>query len=376
MPTIYSTEHEVFRHSLRRFLDKELVKPYERFNTKDGVDEFWRKAGDAGLLGSCFAPEYGGAGGDFVFNVIIGEEVGRSVGSAYVGSVIMSDLTSHILNRFGTDEQKALYAPGMISGEIHAAMPLTEPSGGSDVAAIKTVAIREGDEYVINGSKAFISNGAYAKLLFLAAKTDPAKGASGISLILVPADTPGVVQQKMALIGWPMGDTGQLFFTDVRVPASNLLGQERKGMEMLMSILMQDRLQVGSRCQGAVELALDLTLDYVKHRKAFGQRVLDFQNTQFVLAEIRTDIEAGRAFLDQCMMKLQEGTLTMAGATMLKLWMSEMEGRVMDKCLQLFGGAGLLEDTPISRMYTAARVQRIYSGTSEMQKVGIARSLS
>jgi alkylation response protein AidB-like acyl-CoA dehydrogenase len=372
----YREEHEMFRSTVRAFLDKELEPHYRRYAEKGGVDkEFWRKAGSAGILGSGIPEEFGGPGGDFVFNVILAEELGKSVGSALTGSSLMADIATYILMGCGTTEQKKRYAPGILSGDISQAMPLTEPDAGSDATAIKTTAIRDGNHYVINGDKFFISNGASADVLYVVAKTDPTKRGRGMSVIIVDADTPGVSRRKIPMVGWPAGDTGELNFRDVRVPVENLMGKEGEAMQILMSTFLEDRLQIAGRCLGAAETALKLTLDYVKERKVSGQRVIDFQNTQFVLAEVKTDIEVGRAFLDQSMMKLRDKVFTFEEGAMLKLWLTEMENRVVDKCQQMFGGAGQMRDTPIAQMYTAARIQRIYAGTSELQKVAIARSL-
>jgi alkylation response protein AidB-like acyl-CoA dehydrogenase len=372
----YTEEHELFRRTARAFLDKELDSHYKRYAEAGGVDkEFWRKAGRAGLLGATIPEEYGGPGGDFVFNVIIAEELGRSVGSALTGSSIMADVATNILMAGGNDEQKRRYAPGILSGEVSQAMPLTEPDAGSDATAIKTTALRDGDHYVINGEKFFISNGVGADVLYVVAKTDPSQRGRGMSIIIVDADTKGVERRKIPMVGWPAGDTGELHFNNVRVPVSNLMGKEGDAMRIMMSTFVEDRIQIAARCLGAAQLALELTLDYVKQRKAFGQRVIDYQNTQFVLAEVKTDIEVARAFVDQSVMKLRDKRFTFEDGAMLKLFCTEMENRVVDKCQQLFGGAGQMRDTPIANMYTAARIQRIYAGTSELQKVAIAKSL-
>jgi acyl-CoA dehydrogenase len=372
----YTDEHEMFRRTVRAFLDKELEPHYRRYAERGGVDkDFWRKAGNAGILGSGIPEEFGGPGGDFVFNVILAEELGRSVGSSLTGSSLMADIATYILMGFGTKEQKARYAAGILSGEISQAMPLTEPDAGSDATAIKTTAVRDGEHYVINGDKFFISNGASADVLYVVVKTDPTKRGRGMSVIIVDANTPGVSRRKIPMVGWPAGDTGELNFRDVRVPIENLLGKEGEAMQILMSTFLEDRLQIAARCVGAAETALNLTLAYVKERKVSGQRVIDFQNTQFVLAEVKTDIEVGRAFLDQSIMKLRDKQFTFEEAAMLKLWLTEMENRVVDKCQQMFGGAGQMRDTPIAQMYTAARIQRIYAGTSELQKVAIAKAL-
>jgi acyl-CoA dehydrogenase len=372
----YSEEHDLYRRTVRSFLDKELEPHYRSYAAKGGLDHaFWKKAGGAGLLGTCIPEEFGGPGGDVTFNVILSEELGASAGSAWTGSSLMADLATFILMGFGSAAQKAKYAPGILSGEISQAMPLTEPDAGSDATAIKATALRDGNEWVINGDKFFISNGTSAGVLYVVAKTDPSKRGSGMSIIIVDADTKGVERHKIPMVGWPAGDTGALHFDNVRVPLTNLLGQEGQAMKILMSTFLEDRLQIAARSVGAADLALRLTIDYVKTRKVFGQRVADFQNTQFVLADAKTDLEVGRTFLDQSLMKVREGKFTFQEGAMLKLWTTEMEGRVIDKCQQMFGGAGLMQDSPIAQMAGAARIQRIYAGTSELQKVSIAKEL-
>jgi acyl-CoA dehydrogenase len=372
----YAEEHEMFRRTARSFFDKELEPHYRAYADKGGLDkEFWIKAGRAGLLGSNIPEQFGGPGGDFIFNVILAEELGRSVGSAWTGSSVMADIATNILMQFGNDEQRHRYAPGILSGEVSQAMPLTEADAGSDPTAIKTTAMRVGDDYVINGDKFFISNGASADVLYVVAKTDPTKRGRGMSVIIVDANTAGVERRKIPMVGWPAGDTGELHFSDVRVPVTNLLGREGGAMEILLSTFLEDRIQIAGRCLGAAECALKLALDYVQERKVFGQRVIDFQNTQFMLAEVKTDIEVGRALVDRAVMQLTDKDFKFEDGAVLKLWMTEMENRVVDKCQQLFGGAGQMRDTPIAQMYTAARIQRIYAGTSELQKVAIAKAL-
>ncbi|HMB59535.1 MAG TPA: acyl-CoA dehydrogenase family protein [Xanthomonadales bacterium] len=372
----YSEEHEMYRQTTRAFLDRVHEPNLKKFEAAGGVDDaYWKAAGEAGLLGSCIPEEYGGAGGEFTFNVILAEEIGHTIGSATTGSTLMADMATYFLVDYGTEEQKQKYLPRILTGEITQAMPLTEPDVGSDATAITTTALRDGDDYVINGEKYFISNGTGAHLLYVVAKTDPSLRSKGMSIILADADTPGISRHKISMMGWSCGDTGALSFDNVRVPVSNLLGQEGAGLKMLLGTFLEDRLQIAGRCVGAAKLALDLTLDYVKQRKISGQTVFDFQNTKFVLAEVRTDIAVGEAFLDSCLLRYRDGKLSFEDGAMLKLWATEMEGRVMDKCLQMFGGAGLMDDTPISRLYTAARIQRVYAGTSELQKVAIAKGL-
>jgi acyl-CoA dehydrogenase len=375
--TAYSDEHEAFRRTARAFFDREHEAHLANYVKKGGLDrEFWRKAGVAGLLGTAVTEEYGGfGGGDFTFQMILAEEMGRTPGTALTGSSLMADIATYILMSGGNEEQKRKYIPGILTGEWTQAMPLTEPDAGSDATAISATAIRDGDDYVINGDKYFISNGTGANLLYVVAKTDPAQRAKGMSIVIVEADTPGVARHKIPMMGWSAGDTAALSFTDVRVPVTNLLGREGGAMTTLMSIFLEDRIQIGARCLGAAAKALELTIAYAKERKVSGQRVIDFQNTQFVLAECKADVMIGETLVDVALEKYRSGRFTFDEGAVLKLWMAQMEGRVIDKCMQLFGGAGQMADNPISAMYTAARIQRIYAGTDELQKVAIARSL-
>lgn len=367
----YSEEHEAFRRTVRTFLDREHEPNLARYEQGEGLDRaFWRKAGEAGLLGLAHTGEQ-----DFTYYAITAEELGRTPGCATTGSSLMVDVASYILVGYGTVAQKDAYLPGILTGEWTQAMPLTEPDAGSDPTAITTTALRDGDDYVINGDKYFISNGSSANLLYVVAKTDPKLRGKGMSVIIVEADTPGVSQSKIPMCGWRKGDTGALSFTDVRVPVANLVGEEGGAMKILMSTFLEDRIQIAARCLGAASKALELTLDYVRQRKVFGQRVIDFQNSQFVLAECRADIAITETMVDVALMKIRERQFTFQDGAILKLWATQMEGRVLDKCVQLFGGAGLMDDNPISRMWTAARIQRVYAGTDELQKVSIAREM-
>lgn len=366
----YSEEHEAFRRTVRSFLDREHEPNLARYEAAGGLGpDFWLKAGEAGLLGLAHTGER-----DFTYYAIMSEELGRTPGCATTGSSLMADVATYILLH-GNEEQKAKYLPGVLTGHWRQAMPLTEPGAGSDPTAITTTAIRDGDDYVINGEKYFISNGTGANLLYVVAKTDPGQRGKGMSVIIVEADTPGVTQTKIPMVGWRKGDTGALSFTDVRVPVSNLLGREGGAMGILMSTFLEDRIQIAARCLGAASKALEITLDYVKSRKVFGQRVIDFQNSQFMLAECRMDIAITETMVDSALQKLRDKAFTFEEGAILKLWATQMEGRVLDKCVQLFGGAGLMDENPISRMWTAARIQRIYAGTDELQKVSIARAL-
>jgi acyl-CoA dehydrogenase len=363
----------MFRDTVREFFKAELEPRLATFE-RDGTDRgFWRAAGAAGLLGVFVPEDYGGPGADPLAILIVSEELGRSPAGATVGSCLNSDMATRFLVDHGTDAQKRRWLPGVVSGETVQAMALTESESGSDAASIRTTAVRNGDHYVINGSKTFISNGSTADLLYVVVKTDPEAGARGTSMFLVPGDAAGVTRRRQHAMMFRGGDTSEIFFDDVRVPADALLGREGTGLSMFQPVIALDRMQICARSQGAAEAAFEMTLEYVRNRKLFGRRLVDFQNTQFKLAEMETDIAAGRAFLDSIILRYRAGTCTDADTSMLKIWIPEMEGRVLDTCLQFWGGSGLMDEAPISRMYTAARVQRIYAGATELQKSLLGR---
>jgi acyl-CoA dehydrogenase len=375
--SIYRTEHEAFRETLRRFLERELTPNIETWEREGLIARsFWRRAGELGLIAPGMPEEYGGPGGDFVHQLIVSEELGRCAAGASAGVALESGLPAfHILN-FGTEEQKRLYLPKVCSGEIILTVAMTEPHCGSDLQAITTTAVRDGDDYLINGSKIYISGGINADLALVAAKTDASAGAKGISVFLVESAREGYVRgRNLHKMGMQAGDTAELFFKDLRVPASSLLGAPGAGFAVLMKELPKERLTIAARALGAAELAFSLTLAFVKERKAFGQRIFDFQNSQFVLAEMHTEIAYGRAFYDDCVRRVLCGELDNTRSAMAKLWLTELEGRVTDRCVQLHGGAGYMDEYPISKLYTAARVHRIYGGTSEIMKYSIARTL-
>ena len=357
----------------RAFFQRELEPRIKEFE-KQGTDRaFWHAAGAAGLLGVFVPPEYGGPGADPLAIMIVSEELGRAPGGATVGSCLNADMTTYFMVHYGTDAQKRRWLPGVVTGDVIQATALTEPESGSDAASIRTTALRRGDHYVINGSKCFISNGSKADLIYVIAKTDPEARGRGTSVILVPGDTPGLTRRLQPTMGFKGGDTSELFFDDVTVPAENLLGKEGEGLRMFQPVISLDRMQLCARSQGSAETAFEMTLEYVRNRRIFGQRLIDFQNTQFKLAEMETEIAVGRAFLNEIIRKYRAGACTDADTSMLKIWIPEMEGRVLDRCLQFWGGSGFMDDMPISRMYTAARVQRIYAGATELQMALLAR---
>jgi acyl-CoA dehydrogenase len=369
----YGEELELFRDSVRAFLKAELEPRVAHFEQHGTDRTFWRAAGEAGLLGVFVPQEYGGPDADPLAIMIVSEELGRSPAGAAVGSCLNGDMTTRFMVDYGTEAQKRHWLPGVVAGEVIQATALTESESGSDAAAIRTTAVRKGDEYIINGSKSYISNGSAADLLYVVVKTDPSAGSRGTSILLVPGDTSGITKRRERTMMFPGGDTTDLFFDNVRVPAANLLGREGEGLKMFQPVIALDRLQICARSQGAAEGAFELTLEYVRQRRLFGQRLIEFQNTQFKLAEVETDIAVGRAFLDSAVRHYRASTLTDVYTSMLKAWLPEMESRALDTCLQFWGGAGVMDKSPISRMFTAARVQRIYAGATELQKSLIAR---
>ena len=372
--SVYGEDLEMFRDTLRAFYRREVEPNVKNFEV-DGVGhDIWRKAGAAGLLGTCVPEEYGGAGDKGLSIVIGAEELGYSPGGASAGAFLGTDICTLFLASHGTEEQKQRWFPSIISGDTVQCMGMTEPESGSDAVAIRTTAVRDGDDYIINGSKCFISNGAKADLLYIIAKTDPSARAKGMSIILVPTGTPGLTQRRMKTMGYAGGDTGELFLDNVRVPVANLLGPEGGALRIFQTQMALDRMQVCSRSLGAANQAFEMTLEYVRNRKIFGQRIIDFQNTQFKLAEIETDLAIGRAYMDELVRKYQKGTFDDRDGWRAKTWFPEMEFRTLDICVQLWGGNGWMDSNPISRLFTAARVQRIYAGATELQKSLLGRA--
>ncbi|AXX32986.1 acyl-CoA dehydrogenase family protein [Actinosynnema pretiosum subsp. pretiosum] len=365
------------RSLARTFFAKEAVPHQERWAERKQVDrEFWTKAGELGLLCLSVPEEYGGGGGTFAHEAVLLEEQARSGDSAWGGSV-HNGIVAHYLLAYGSEEQKHEWLPKLASGEHVGAIAMSEPGAGSDLQGITTRARRDGDGYVLSGSKTFISNGAQADLVIVAAKTDPEKGAAGISLLVVEAARAegfrrGRVLDKLGLKGQ---DTSELFFDDVRLPASALLGGEGQGFVQLMRQLPQERLVIAVSSVAGIEAALELTLDYVKQRSAFGRELIKFQNTRFTLAECATEARVARAFVDECVGLHLRGELDVPTAAMAKWWSTERLCRVVDECVQLFGGYGYMTEYPIARAWADARVQKIYGGTNEIMKEIIARSL-
>ena len=370
-------ELEMFRDAARRFVENEIVPNDPRWREQHHVDrDLWNKAGEVGLLCTDIPDQYGGVGGDARHEAVVVEEMGRR-GITSFGHMVHSILAHYVLN-YGSEEQKLDWLPRMASGELVGAIAMTEPGAGSDLQAVKCRAVREGDEYVLNGAKTFISNGLHAGLVGFVAKTDPAKGSKGISIIMVETkDLPGYrvgrVLDKIGQNGW---DTAEMFFDDCRVPASCLLGPaEGQGFVQLMRDLPYERALLALGGVAGMEYALQLTVDYTRTRKAFGQALLEMQNTRFKLAEVKTQVHIARVFIDDCIAKLRDGKLDTVTASMAKLWITDTQCRVMDECLQLFGGYGYMKEYPISQLYADSRVQRIYGGANEIMKEIVARSL-
>ncbi|MGV3654129.1 MAG: acyl-CoA dehydrogenase family protein [Noviherbaspirillum sp.] len=373
---VFDADHEEFRRTVRTFIQKEVLPEYEAWEDAGKTPrEIWRRAGEIGVLGTSIPEAYGGLGADFRFDAIVLEELGR-YGIAAPAWDMHSYIIAPFITHFGTEEQKKTWLPAMAAGEKIASIGLTEPASGSDLGGNRTIARREGDHYFITGQKTFITNGHIADFILLAAKTDPSKGAKGTSLFLVDTASPGFRRgRNLKKIGNKAQDTAELFLDEVKVPAGRLLGGvENEGWRQLMHGLAQERMVVAVRSMVIAEAALDQTLAYVRERKAFGKPVLDFQNTRFKLAEMATEIEVGRPFVDRCIEMLAENALSPELAAKAKLWTTRLADRVLDDCLQLHGGYGYMWEFPIARAWADARVHRIYAGTDEVMKHIISRN--
>ncbi len=370
-------DHVMFRDSVRRFFETEFVPQREHWIERKHMEpEYWQKAGEVGILCPDVPTEYGGGGGDFGFDAITYEELQRACISSF-GNGIQS-IVAHYLLVYGTEEQKQRWLPGMASGNIISAIAMTEPGTGSDLQAVKTTAIRDGDDYVINGSKTFITNGYNANLVCIVAKTDPEARAKGISLIMAEVDGLDGFSRNPPLkkIGMKGQDTSELFFDEMRVPVGNLLGtEEGQGFYQLMAQLPRERLIVGLSSVAIMETALERTIAYTKERRAFNQTISDFQNTKFKLAEAATETKIARVFIDHCIEALIAGTLDAETASMAKWWCSERQFNLVNECLQLHGGYGYMMEYPIAHYFTDSRVQMIYAGSNEIMKELISRSL-
>ncbi len=376
---LFEEEHEALRASFRAWLDKEVV-PHHLEWEQDGIvpHDLFAAAGRHGFLGMAIPEQYGGGGvDDFRYNLVIGEEVqAAGVGGAGLGLTLHNDICLPYFLRYCTDEQRERWLPGIASGELVTAIAMTEPGIGSDLASMSTTALRDGDDYVVNGSKTFITNGINADLVITAVKTDPSQRHAGMSLVVVERGMPGFERgRNLEKLGLHSQDTAELFFTDVAVPRANLLGEEGQGFFQLVHNLPQERLSIAASGVAAARAAIGWTLDYVTQRTAFGQPVGSFQNSRFVMAEIATEVEIAQVFVDRCVVALNAGELTAEEAAMAKWWCTELQKRVVDRALQLHGGYGYMLEYPIARAYADARITTIYGGTTEIMKEIIGRSL-
>ena len=379
MRKLFTDDHQAFRDSFAAFVAKEMTPHYAQWE-HDGIAprELYRSAGQFGFLGMAVPEQYGGGGTkDFRFNMVLAEELAAAaIGGAGLGLTLHNDITTPYFIEYCNPEQAQRWLPGIASGELITAIAMTEPGTGSDLAGIATTAVLDGDEYVLNGSKTFITNGINSDLVIVVAKTDPKQRHTGMSLLVVERGMPGFERgRNLEKIGMHSQDTAELFFTDVRVPVANRLGDEGKAFNYLTANLAQERLSIAVSGVAAARAALDWTIAYVKDRKAFGTTISTFQNTKFALAEVKTAVDVAQAYVDQCVLKLNEGALPAAEAAQAKYWCTELQQRSVDDCLQLFGGYGYMLEYPIARAYADARITSIYGGTTEVMKTIIAKSL-
>ena len=378
--TLFTADHEAFRDSFRRFIDKEITPFHDGWEEQGYVArEVWNQAGDNGFLCATMPEAYGGAGADKLYSVIQMEELARA-GASGIGYSLHSEIVAPYILHYGTEAQKKKYLPQLASGEMVGAIAMSEPAAGSDLQGVKTSAIQQPDgSYLLNGSKTFITNGWHADLVVVVAKTNPAAGAKGTSLLLIERGMPGFEKGKrLKKLGLKAQDTSELFFDNVPVPPENLLGgeaYENKGFICLMEQLPWERLQIAITAVASAQAAIDWTVAYVKERKVFGQPVASFQNTRFTLAELQTEVQVARVFVDKCTELVMLDKLDTATASMAKYWTTDLQCKVMDECVQLFGGYGYMWEYPITRAYADARVQRIYGGTNEIMKEVITRSM-
>lgn len=374
--SFFTQEHEAFRDSFRKFVEKELVPFHEKWEESGMVPhEIWEKAGQYGFVAPGVEEEYGGVGADFLYSVVLMQELARYRISGWMLS-LHNDIVVPYIQEFGSEEQKKRWLPGLASGELVSAIAMTEPDAGSDLKEIKTTAILDGDHYILNGSKTFISNGQVADLVVVVAKTNPKAKEKGISLIIVESGMDGFSKgKKLKKIGLHAQDTSELYFDDVRIPQENLLGKSGRGFLYLMQKLQQERLVVSIAAVEAAQKALEDTIEYVKTRKAFGNSLSKLQNTQFTLSEVATEIELGKSFIEKLIIKHMNKEKITKEVSMAKYWTTEMLQRSVDRCLQLFGGFGYMKEYPIAKDFVDARVQSIYAGANEIMKVLIAKEL-
>ncbi|MCM8626460.1 acyl-CoA dehydrogenase family protein [Accumulibacter sp.] len=375
--TIFAEEHRQFAESVDRFIEVEVAPHYRRFEDQGYIDrEVWLKAGEAGFLCSSMPEEYGGAAADALYSVVLFEQPARRAVQNLLGWALHSDIVAPYLLRYGSEAVRQHYLPRMATGEMIAAIAMTEPGAGSDLQAVRTTALRQGDHYLVNGSKTFITNGWHCDLVVVVAKTDPAKGAKGISLLVVDTTMAGFSKgNRLEKIGLKAQDTCELFFDDVRVPFDNLLGEENRGFACLMTELPWERLQIAITAVAQMEAALEWTCRHCRERKAFGSELIGFQNTRFTLAEAMTEVQIARVFVDRCIELHMAGALDASAASMAKYWCTDLQSKVLDACLQLHGGYGYMWESPIARAWADSRVARIYGGSNEIMKELIARQL-
>ena len=375
--TIFSDEHRQFAESLDRFIEVEVAPNYERYEEQGYIDrEVWRKAGESGYLCTSTPEEYGGAGADKLYSVVLFEQPARRAVQNLLGMLLHSEIVAPYLLHYGSEFLKRKYLPGMATGELIGAIAMTEPAAGSDLQGIRTTAVRDGDHYLLNGSKTFITNGFHCDLVIVVAKTDPDKGAKGTSLFVVDTTMAGFSKgRRLKKIGMKAQDTGELFFDAVRVPADNLLGEENRGFAYLMNELPWERLQIAITAVAQMEAAIGWTAAYCRERRAFGREIMEFQNTRFSLAEAMTEVQIARVFIDRCIELHIKGELDATAASMAKYWCTDLQSKVLDVCLQLHGGYGYMWEYPIARAWTDSRVARIYGGSNEIMKELIARQL-
>lgn len=376
-PSVYEQEHEDFRGTVRAFLEREVVPHHAQWSKDGQVDrDVWTKAGEQGLLCFDVEEEYGGPGiQDFRYNMVVAEEISR-VGASGLGFPVHTDIIVPYISQLGTEEQKKRWLPGLVSGELISAIAMTEPGAGSDLQGIKTTAVDKGDHYVLNGSKTFISNGILSDVVIVVARTNPDAGHQGISLLVVERGMEGFERgRNLDKMGLKAQDTAELFFDNVAVPKENLLGEEGSGFISLMVNLPQERVSIAAIAIAAIEHILDLCLDYAKEREAFGKPIGKFQHNRFLLAEMATEAHIARLFVNDCVMKLNEGKVDTALASMAKYWTTELQKKFADQGVQLHGGYGYMNEYPIAQAYVDSRIQTIYGGTTEIQKEIIGRSL-
>jgi len=376
---LFDQTHDLFRESFRSFVEAEMVPNVEQWERDGIIDrQVYARAGEHGFVGMAIPEEYGGGGSqDFRFNAIVGDELAKAnIGGAGLGLTLHNDITTPYFVEYCNDEQAARWLPGIASGNLITAIAMTEPGTGSDLAAVATSAVRDGDEYVLNGAKTFITNGINSDLVIVVCRTTPEGGHGGMSLLVVERDMAGFERgRNLDKVGQHSADTAEMFFSDVRVPVANLLGEEGRAFDYLSFNLAQERLSIGLYGLYVARAALGWTTSYVKERTAFSQPLAKFQNTKFELAEIATEIAVTTPYMDVCLLKLNDDALSPADAAMAKLWGTELQNRVTDRCLQLFGGYGYMAEYPISRAWVDARVCTIYGGTSEIMKTIISKEV-